>query len=277
MLGKLLKHEFIATGRIMGVLYAVVLLIMGYILGSYYIGRDASEAATTAQMLGMMVLMIISSCNFILTIVVMVTNFQKSLYGDQGYLSFTLPVKSVSLLASKVIVSTVWFIAAFACLMGTMAIMYYVIREDYIGQESYAMIESMLPILLGGKSLATVIASTVISLISFFVRFAVLSIEVYFAISIANTRLFQKRHLLWTIVFSIGTLYIANSVSELIADEIDFGLSVTADAISLVTDYTQVAVGASFINLTTLVVSLVFGVAFFFATHYVMNKKVNIR
>lgn len=277
MLGKLLKHEFIATGRIMGVLYAVVLLIMGYILGSYYIGRDASEAATTAQMLGMMVLMIISSCNFILTTVVMVTNFQKSLYGDQGYLSFTLPVKSVSLLASKVIVSTVWFIAAFACLMGTMAIMYYVIREDYIGQESYAMIESMLPILLGGKSLATVIASTVISLISFFVRFAVLSIEVYFAISIANTRLFQKRHLLWTIVFSIGTLYIANSVSELIADEIDFGLSVTADAISLVTDYTQVAVGASFINLTTLVVSLVFGVAFFFATHYVMNKKVNIR
>ncbi|MBQ8575461.1 MAG: hypothetical protein IJ447_05370 [Clostridia bacterium] len=277
MLAKLLKHEFIATGRIMGVLYSVVLIIMGYILGSYYIGRDTSEAATTAQVLGMMVLMIISACNFILTTVVMVTNFQKSLYGDQGYLSFTLPVKSVSLLASKVIVSTVWFIAAFACLMGTMAIMYYVIREDYIGQESYAMIESMLPILLGGKSLATVIASTVISLISFFVRFAVLSIEVYFAISLANTRLFQKRYLLWTIVFSMGTIYIAESLSKLIADEIDFGLSVTADSIKLVTDYLQVDAGASFINLTTLVVSLVFGAAFFYATHYVMNKKVNIR
>lgn len=277
MLAKLLKHEFIATGRIMGVLYSVVLIIMGYILGSYYIGRDTSEAATTAQVLGMMVLMIISACNFILTTVVMVTNFQKSLYGDQGYLSFTLPVKSVSLLASKVIVSTVWYIAAFACLMGTMAIMYFVIKEDYIGQESYAMIESMLPLLLGGKSLATMLVTVVISLISFFVRFAVLSIEVYFAISLANTRLFQKRHLLWTIVFSMGTIYIAESLSELIAGEIDFGLSVTADSIKLVTDYLQVDAGASFINLTTLVISLAFGVAFFFATHYVMNKKVNIR
>ena len=51
----------------------------------------------------------------------------------------------------------------------TMAIMYFVIKEDYIGQESYAMIESMLPMLLGGKSLATVIASIVVSLISFFI------------------------------------------------------------------------------------------------------------
>lgn len=277
MLSKLLKHEFIATGRLMGVLYAVVGIIMAYILGSYYIGKDASETVSTAQMLGVMVLMVISSCNFILTTVVMVTNFQKSLYGDQGYLSFTLPVKSVSLLASKVIVSTVWYIAAFACLMGTMAIMYFVIKEDYIGQESYAMIESMLPLLLGGKSLATVIASTVISLISFFIRFAVLSIEVYFAISLANTRLFQKRHLLWTIVFSMGTIYIAESISTWISDNVDFGLSVTADSIKIVTDYLQVDAGGSFINLVTLIISLVFGAAFFYATHYVMNKKVNIR
>ncbi len=277
MLAKLLKHEFIATGRLMGVLYAVVAIIMAYILGSYYIGRDASEAATTGQVLGMMVLMIIASCNFILTTVVMVTNFQKSLYGDQGYLSFTLPVKSVSLLASKVIVSTIWYIAAFVCLMGTMAIMYFVIKDDYIGEESYAMIESMLPLLLGGKSVATLVATIVISLISFFMRFAVLSIEVYFAISLANTRFFQKRYLLWTIVFSMGIIYIAESISTLISDELNLGFSVTGDSIRLVTDYLQVDAGASFINMTTVLISLVFGIAFFFATHYVMNKKVNIR
>ncbi len=276
MLAKLLKHEFIATGRIMGVLYAVVAVIMAYILGSYYIGKG-DEAATTGQMLGMMVLLIISSCSFFLTVIVMITNFQRSLYGDQGYLSFTLPVRSVTLLGSKVIVSTVWFIAAFACLMGTMAIMYFVIKEDYIGQESYSMIESMLPMLLGGKSLATVIASIVISLISFFIRFAVLSIEVYFAISLANTRLFQKRHLLWTIVFSMGIIYVAEQISTLISDQIDFGLAVTADKITFVTDYLYVGASATFINLTTILISLIFGTAFFFATHYVMNKKVNIR
>ncbi len=276
MLAKLLKHEFIATGRIMGVLYAVVAVIMAYILGSYYIGKG-DEAATTGQMLGMMVLLIISSCSFFLTVIVMITNFQRSLYGDQGYLSFTLPVRSVTLLGSKVIVSTVWFIAAFACLMGTMAIMYFVIREDYIGQESYAMIESMLPMLLGGKSLATVIASIVVSLISFFIRFAVLSIEVYFAISLANTRLFQKRHLLWTIVFSMGIIYVAEQISTLISDQIDFGLAITADKMTLITNQLQVGASATYINLITIIISLLFGIGFFFATHYVMNKKVNIR
>ena len=276
MLAKLLKHEFIATGRIMGVLYAVVAVIMAYILGSYYIGKG-DEAATTGQMLGMMVLLIISSCSFFLTVIVMITNFQRSLYGDQGYLSFTLPVRSVTLLGSKVIVSTVWFIAAFACLMGTMAIMYFVIKEDYIGQESYSMIESMLPMLLGGKSLATVIASIVISLISFFIRFAVLSIEVYFAISLANTRLFQKRHLLWTIVFSMGIIYVAEQISTLISDQIDFGLAITADKLTLITNQLQVGASATYINLITIIISLLFGIGFFFATHYVMNKKVNIR
>ena len=104
MLGKLLKNEFIATGRIMGALYAVVAVIMAYVLGSYYIAKDT---ASTGQMLGIMVLLLISSCSFILTAVVMIMNFQKSLYGDQGYLSFTLPVKGSTLLISKIITSTV--------------------------------------------------------------------------------------------------------------------------------------------------------------------------
>ena len=57
MLGKLLKNEFIATGRIMGALYAVVAVIMAYVLGSYYITKDN---ASTGQMLGIMVLLLIS-------------------------------------------------------------------------------------------------------------------------------------------------------------------------------------------------------------------------
>ena len=80
MLGKLLKNEFIATGRIMGALYAVVAVIIAYVLGSYYITKDT---ATTGQMLGILVLLIISSCSFILTAVVMITNFQKTLYGNK--------------------------------------------------------------------------------------------------------------------------------------------------------------------------------------------------
>ena len=185
MLGKLLKNEFIATGRIMGALYAVVAVIMTYVLGSYYIAKDT---ATTGQMLGITVLLLISSCSFILTIVVMITNFQKSLYGDQGYLSFTLPVKGSTLLISKIITSTVWFVAAFVCLMGTVAISYFVVKEDVLGEDTFSTLETLLPMFLEGKSVATIVTSIVISMISYFLRFAVITIEMYFAISLANTR-----------------------------------------------------------------------------------------
>jgi len=273
MLNKLLKHDFIATGRIMGIVYAVVVLIMGYVTGAYFVNRDE---ASVGQMLGISVLMIISMCMFVLTVVVMVTNFQKTLYGDQGYLSFTLPVKSVSLLTSKVITSTVWFIAAFACFFGTMALTLFVMKEDMLG-DNYETIESLMPLLLGGKSLGTIVAYIVCQLISIFIRFAMFTIEVYFAITLANTRHFQKRYLLWTIIFSVVIIFVAEKIAQLISTAIEFKIAVTEDSLALITNSFDVEAGAMTIDITTVIISLLIGAAFFYGTFYVMSKKVNIR
>ncbi|HCT16703.1 MAG TPA: hypothetical protein DIW36_04790 [Ruminococcaceae bacterium] len=274
MLGKLLKHEFIATGRIMGALYAVVAVIMAYVLGSYYISKDT---ATTGQMLGITVLLLISSCSFILTAVVMIVNFQRSLYGEQGYLSFTLPVKGSTLLFSKIIASTVWFVAAFLCLMGSAAITYFVVKEDVIGDETFSTIESLLPMFLQGKSISTIVTSIVISMISYFLRFAVITLEMYFAISLAKTRHFQKRYLLWTIIFTIVILFAVEKISGVISDNITFGLSIVGNELSVITNYDDLATGASFTDLVSIITYLIFGVGLYYATFYVMNKKVNIR
>lgn len=278
MFGKLLKNEFISTGRIMGILYAVVLVIMGYLLGSYYIGRNAAEAdPSNGQLVGVFLLMMISFCSFILTTIVMITNFQKTLYGDQGYLSFTLPVKSTALLASKVLVSTIWYVAAFLCLLGTVAITFVVLKEDVLGEESYGLLEQMLPMVLGGKSVTTMITSALISMITIFIRFAIVAIEVYFAISLANTRLFQKYHLLWTIIFSGAIVYVIEGITTLITRNFVFGLSVENNTYRLITDFKNMSLYGNYVDLAGLMISVVAGVAFFFATRYVMKNKVNIR
>lgn len=278
MFGKLLKNEFISTGRIMGILYAVVLVIMGYLLGSYYIGRNAAEAdPSNGQIVGVFLLMMISFCSFILTTVVMITNFQKTLYGDQGYLSFTLPVKSTSLLASKVLISTVWYVAAFLCLLGTVAVTAVVLKEDVLGQENYDLLEQMLPMVLGGKSVATMITSALISMITIFIRFAIVAIEVYFAISLANTRHFQKHYLLWTIIFSGAIVYIIEQLTTLITRNVVFGLSVENNTYRLITDFKNMSLYGNYVDLAGLMIAVVAGVAFFFATRYVMKNKVNIR
>lgn len=274
MLGKLLKNEFIATGRIMGAVYAVVAILCAYILGSYYIGK--SDEASSAQALSVMVLLLISGLNIFFTTIVMVVNFQKSLYSDQGYLSFTLPVKGSTLLASKVIVSVVWFVVALLCFIGSGAISIYTVKEDVLG-DSYDTIQSLLPMFLNGKSIATIITVVVVKLLVYFLSMTMITVMLYFAISLANTRMFQPHHTVWTIVFIIATVGIANAISELIADHVVFGFSVVGKGLQIVTDYSQMGFGASYVDLTTPITSLIFAAAFFYGTFYLMNKKVNIR
>lgn len=274
MLGKLLKNEFIATGRIMGAVYAVVAILCAYILGSYYIGNKGDEASA-AQALSVMVLLLISGLNIFFTAVVMVVNFQKSLYSDQGYLSFTLPVKGSSLLASKVIVSVVWFVVSLLCFIGSGAISIYTVKEDVLG-ESYDTIQSLLPMFLNGKSIATIVTVVVVKILVYFLSMAMITVMLYFAISLANTRKFQRRHTLWAIIFIIVTVGIANAVSEFIADHIVFGFAVVGKGLQIVTDFSQLGFGASYVDLTTPIMSLIFGAAFFYGTFYLMNKKVNI-
>lgn len=274
MMRKLLKHEFIATGRIMGIIYAVVALIMGYVLISYFAGNR--EEATVGQMLGLSVLMIVSMCMFVLTAVIMVTNFQKTLYGDQGYLSFTLPVKSVSLLTSKVLASTVWFLAAFACMIGTMALLLFVLKEDWLGDD-YDTIASVLPLLLEGRSIATIVTYVLIKLISLFVSFGMFTVEVYFAITIANTRPFQKHYILWTLIFSVAIIAITEKIAMLIADAVQFGLVINGDSVSIMTKSTEFALDSMPLDLVSVLMSVVFGAVFFYGTFFLMSKKVNIR
>ncbi len=273
MLGKLLKNEFIATGRIMGVVYGVIGILLAYILGSYAINRDE---ATTAQALGITVLILIASCNIFFTAIIMIMNFQKSLYSDQGYLSFTLPVKGSTLLHSKVITSVVWFVVSVLVLVGSSVIVFLTFKEDILGEETYSMVETFAPMLLQGKSIATIITTVLIMIISYFIKMTMITVELYFAISLANTRLFQKHYLIWTIVFILVITFITGQLSTLFASNVDFGFEVLDKGFSLVTSAEDRTTGSGFVDLTSVIISLIFGAGFYFGTFYVMNKKVNI-
>ena len=114
MLGKLLKHEFRATGRIMlplmGALLALALMANLSIRGL---------AGNLADVPGLRILFILILVFFgmgivavaVMALVVMVTRFYRNLLKSEGYLMFTLPVSVHELIWSKLIVSLVWFFA----------------------------------------------------------------------------------------------------------------------------------------------------------------------
>ena len=117
MLGKLLKHEFKHSARYVTAIYActaAVLLVMLFAL---------LVKITWLSVAASMILYFAGILVVVMTLVSVIKNFYDTLYTNQGYLSFTLPVKCSSLLVSKVIVSFIWIILSFAAL----ALIYFVI------------------------------------------------------------------------------------------------------------------------------------------------------
>ncbi|MEE0775749.1 MAG: hypothetical protein U0M15_01655 [Bacillota bacterium] len=103
MLGKLLKYEFKATGRMLLPLYGA--MILAGLVSSFVINRDAFGAT---QVIFTMVYVGICVAALVITLLLVIQRFNKNLLSDEGYLMFTLPVSTDSLIFSKLIVAVCW-------------------------------------------------------------------------------------------------------------------------------------------------------------------------
>lgn len=115
MLGKLLKYELKATGRTFLPLYGTVLalalinkLLYAILWKMEWRGFPLTLTAGLASMLYGLVICAI----FVMTLIVTIQRFHKSLLGDEGYLMFTLPVKPWQHILSKLIAAAVWFVVS---------------------------------------------------------------------------------------------------------------------------------------------------------------------
>lgn len=112
MLGKLLKYEMKSTARIFLPLYPALILIAVLNRLMYMFFSNARFMDIPKALLGTLFGLLIAAI-FIITIIVIIQRFYKSLITDEGYLMFTLPVKTNSLILSKLISAVVWSLSSF--------------------------------------------------------------------------------------------------------------------------------------------------------------------
>jgi len=116
MLGKLLKHEFIATGRIFLPLLALVVAIsaltslVGIIFEALGILETDFVFFLVAPLLVLTGFLLVGAI-FTVPLVVVAIRFYKGFLGSEGYLMFTLPVTRHQLVLSKFITAFVWYLA----------------------------------------------------------------------------------------------------------------------------------------------------------------------
>lgn len=102
MLGKLLKYEYKATGRVLLPIY-LMMIMFAFVSAAMF--KTSFEIATTIALL---IFIGICVASIVITIIITVQRFQKNLLTDEGYLMFTLPVTQTSLIFSKLIVAVTW-------------------------------------------------------------------------------------------------------------------------------------------------------------------------
>ena len=120
MLGKLLKYELKASSRTLLPLYIGTLIVAGICsmqvlwLAKYGVNDSriwvSQPFFKNGALSGFTFLLFFILCAAImlLTAVIVIQRFNKSLIGDEGYLMFTLPVTHVQLLNSKLIAGLIW-------------------------------------------------------------------------------------------------------------------------------------------------------------------------
>ena len=129
MLGKLIKYEFKASSRLFLLLYAalIAMSVINLLLEPLR-GMQESTSSAVGILLNIVVaLFMVSYVILILavvfvTVVVIIMRFYRNLLGEEGYLMFTLPVKTDAQISSKLIVSTIWSILSACAVIASLMI-----------------------------------------------------------------------------------------------------------------------------------------------------------
>ncbi len=113
MLRKLMKYEFKAIGRIMIPLYATLLCFA--IINKLFIGMNSNQVnmdflGGIPAFITFMAYAVTMIGVFVVTFFIILQRFYKNLFGNEGYLMNTIPVKSWQNILNKLIVSMVWAI-----------------------------------------------------------------------------------------------------------------------------------------------------------------------
>lgn len=207
MLGKLLKQEFRATGRIMlPVFGALVLLSVLGNLSIRMLDRGVTDSIVLQIIFGLLTAGFIIAIFgvMLVTLVLMVTRFYRNLLKDEGYLMHTLPVSVHGLVWSKMIVSLVWFIVS-ALVIALILFLTTLFQSGH----SFADISAYFPswvqikaVLRGTGVLRNLLSLGILALVVLLVAFFSGCLQFYAAMSMGH--MFNRDKILLSIVFYVA-------------------------------------------------------------------------
>ena len=219
MLGKLIRYEFKNLNKWFFWMYpgvlglALVLALIFPTSADFY--RNFSDSSSFGAFIGLIQLLvvpmvIITVTLFIATYVHIINRFRHGVFGREGYLTMTLPVKTEDIITSKLISGLIWiFLALITFVLSIYLFVLIMVLKTSPQSAGYILPElfKILGILLASPTswswLVTNLLSTAASILT-----------IYLAIAIGN--LFDGRRNLMAVVSWIGLVIVYGFLSSII-------------------------------------------------------------
>lgn len=262
MAGRLIKYDFMAIGRKLGPIYIAVLAVsfLTGILGLRV--TNSGPLAVVSFILGVLVIVMA-----VMTLVVLIQRFRKTVYGDEGYLMMTLPASTGTQLWSKVISAVIWGVLTTLVMLGSAAVIILMIRVDggIHYREMLVQLNSMnLP--WGKISLTAVLF--ILNAIAGLVEFALM---IYASISVGSQASDHKG--LFSVLAFIAFAVIENVILYFAvtkSDGLDSTLTVNLTTFEQSLEYLDILLFAS------LVVAVITSAVYFAVTYLFMDRRLNL-
>lgn len=260
MFKKLLKYEFQSVGKWYLGIYAGALAlsaILGFWLQALTIRtQGGTKAPGGAEMVLFgtfsMTFGILIAALGLSTFLMVINRFRKNVYGRQGYLTMTLPVNSHQIILSKLLVSLVWYFLAAITVLLSIGILFALImmnNEDFLIPELQTFIQQ----LDWSIALTQFIYGVIESIMSILL--------IYFSISVGQ--LFKDHRLLFAILTYIGISIVVGVLGTfLYVNNLE---SLYGSALSV------------YPNPILALINIILAFAYYFGTHYIMTKKLNLQ
>ena len=272
MLGKLIKYEFKACGRVFFPIYIGILVLAAAngLFNNYNIFQfengGFSFSIGSIQNILILVLFALFVALFVLTIVLTIQRFKKNLLEDEGYLMFTLPVSSTNLILSKYLVALIFIV-----LSTIVAVLSFIFIGLLSGNVSFSDIMSIIRLEIFERlfEMQDLWKFALMRVVIFMILYSTFILTVYLSISVGQLPQFNKFRVVAGVIafFLINMIisYIQNFINRFmensyVYDDIMNGMTFTF------TTYDMIG----------FVLNILIIVALFMGTDWILNKKLNL-
>lgn len=271
MLGKLFKHEMKTTSTIFLPLFigfiVITLLCKITFESSMTFLSGNNNLLSFITILFFVLYFIYVIALFVVTAVFIVLRFYKSMVGEQGYLTNTLPVKTKALIHSKLLTSLIWEISAIILLL----LSFLVFIMGHISMDDINMIIKEINLNFG-PYMVYVRLSTI--LIVFLCILSLFYAPLMLYASIAIGHLFRKQRILLSVVAYFAMYIIIQIVQGGYVLFSSFGYIQNMET-SLETTESLANMLQNYLMYDA-IIYVIFTVIFYLITCYVFQKKLNL-